>query len=606
MNGTAQFDLVIKNGLTFDGLGNPPRRLNVGVRDGVVHTLSELPLSEAGAEVIDADGQWVMPGMLDMHTHYDAELVAAPALRESVRHGVTTVAVGSCSISMILSDPEDCSDLFTRVESVPREKVLPLLQQKKTWHTPQGYVDFLRSHPLGPNVAAFLGHSDLRVATLGLSRAVAPRARLEEHELQTMERHLDDALDAGMMGLSGMTNPWDKLDGERERSAALPSTYARWSEVRRLNKRLRARGKVLQSAPNLVTKYNAILFGIESAGWFFRKRLKTTLITLMAVKGQEMLPRLAAFLANMFNRFFRADFRWESLPAPFEVFSDGIDLVIFEEFGAGEAVLHLVDELDRNRLMQDPEYRRRFRKDYEKKFGARVWHRDFGDATIIEAPDASLVGKSFADIGRERGIHEVDAFLDLVIAHGKRLRWHTVIGNHRPEHIRHIVNQPCTLLAFNDSGAHIRNMAFYNSQLRFLKFVRDAEAKGEPVMPLEKAVWKLTGELGDWFDIDAGRLRLGDRADIAVINPEGLGDQLADFQEADIENLDLKRLVNRSEHAVTATIVAGRVAFRQGRFSPDLGHATGFGTFLPAGARGVMPAPRAADTAEDARVAGMQ
>ena len=240
--------------------------------------------------------------------------------------------------------------------------------------------------------------------------------------MKAMEGHLEEALDAGMMGLSGMTNPWDKLDGDRERSASLPSSYAPWWELRRLNRILRRRDKVLQSAPNLVTKYNALLFGITSAGWFFRKKLKTTLITLMAVKGQESLPRLAGFLANFFNRFFRADFRWESLPTQFEVFSDGIDLVIFEEFGAGEAVLHLADELQRNELMRDPEYRKRFRKDYEKRFGARVWHRDLGDTNIVEAPDASLVGKSFADVAAERGVHEVDAFLDLVVEHGRKLR----------------------------------------------------------------------------------------------------------------------------------------------------------------------------------------
>lgn len=582
------FDLVIRNGLVFDGMGNPGQRRNVGIRDGQVAALSELPLAEAGAEVIDAEGQWVMPGMLDMHTHYDAELVAAPALRESVKHGVTTVAVGSCSISMMLSEPEDCSDLFTRVESVPREQVLPLLEKHKTWNSPQGYVDFLRQHPLGPNVCAFLGHSDLRVRTLGLSRSVQRGLKPARSELDTMAEHLESALDAGMMGLSGMTNPWDKLDGDRERSASLPAAYARWHEIRFLNRVLRRRDRVLQSAPNLVTKLNAVLFGIASAGWFLRKPLKTTLITMMAVKGQESLPKLVGFLSNVFNRLFRADFRWESLPTQFEVFSDGIDLVIFEEFGAGEAVLHLVDELERNDLMRDPEYRKRFRKDYEKRFGARVWHRDLGDATIVEAPDPSLVGKSFVDVAEQRGVHEVDAFLDLIVEHGQKLRWHTVIGNYKPQQIREIVNQPSTLLAFNDSGAHIRNMAFYNSQLRFLKFVRDEDAAGNPVMPLEKAIWKLTGELGDWFDIDAGRLHEGARADIAIINPEGLGDQLSEFGEAKIENLDLKRLVNRSDHAVTATIINGRVAFRQGQFAPELGQETRFGTFLPAGARGVL------------------
>src|SRR5262249_48523852 len=216
---------------------------------------------------------------VDMHTHYDAELIAAPALGESVRHGVTTVTVGSCSISAVLSEPEDCSDLFTRVEAVPREQVLPLLRAKKSWSTPREYVDFLRGHALGPNVTSFLGHSDLRVRTMGLARAVDVDARPTTDELRAMERWLEEALDCGFLGLSSMTSTWDKLDGDRFRSRALPSTYATWKEYRALNRVLRRRRAILQSAPNVERKANALLFFLESSG-IFRDALKTTLMPL--------------------------------------------------------------------------------------------------------------------------------------------------------------------------------------------------------------------------------------------------------------------------------------------------------------------------------------
>jgi len=127
------FDVLIKNALFFDGRGTPGLVRHLGIRDGKLTCISADALDESGcAQVIDAQNRWVTPGFIDMHTHYDAELVAAPALKESVRHGVTTVMIGSCSISMVLSGAEDCSDLFTRVESVPREHVLPLLQARKT------------------------------------------------------------------------------------------------------------------------------------------------------------------------------------------------------------------------------------------------------------------------------------------------------------------------------------------------------------------------------------------------------------------------------------------------------------------------------------------
>ena len=135
----SSYDLIIKNGRHFDGTGAPAAVRHLGIRDGKLLTVSATPLLESGCpEVIDALGKWVMPGFLDTHTHYDAELLASPGLKESVRHGVTTVTFGSCSIGMVCSEAEDCSDMFTRVESIPREHVLPLLRKTKTWNTPAG------------------------------------------------------------------------------------------------------------------------------------------------------------------------------------------------------------------------------------------------------------------------------------------------------------------------------------------------------------------------------------------------------------------------------------------------------------------------------------
>lgn len=577
------YDVIIKNGLHLDGTGRPGAIRHLGIRGKRLVTVSGTPLPEAGCPtVIDATGQWVMPGFLDTHTHYDAEVVAAPSLSESVRHGVTTVTIGSCSISMILSAPEDCSDLFTRVESVPREQVLPLLSRKKTWNSPRGYVDFLKQHPLGPNVCSFLGHSDLRVAAMGLERAVDTRATPTEAELRKMEQWLEESLDQGLLGLSTMTTKWDKLDGDRQRSKSLPSTYARWGEFRRLNRILRRRRAIHQGAPNIVTKLNMFLFLAESAGSLWRPRLKTTLITLMDIKGNPLLHRVVGPFTHWWNKLTASDFRWQALPVQFEVYADGIDLVIFEEFGAGEAALHLTEQVERNALFADEQYRRKFRKDYERKWGPRVWHRDLHDSDIVACPDASLVGRSFGEIADERGLHPVDLFLDLVTKYGKSLRWHTVLANHRPEAVKRIMKEPATLVTFSDAGAHIRNMAFYNFPLRFLKLVRESERRGEAFMPLEQAVWRLTGELGDWFGIDAGHLREGDRADVVIVNPEALDDRLEAYHEAEMEGMNgLKRMVSRSDGAVSAVLVNGRVAFRDGSFAKDFGQQRGYGEFLP-------------------------
>ena len=236
-------------------------------------------------------------------------------------------------------------------------------------------------------------------------------------------------------------------------------------------------------------------------------------------------------VARLVNRL-GGNFRWQHLPVPFEVYADGIDLVIFEEFGAGAAALHLRDEVERNELMRDEDYRRQFRKDYESKFGVRVWHRDFFDADIVDCPDASVVGKSFGQVGRDRGgLHPVDAFLDLVLEHGTALRWRTTISNHRPEVLKKLARDPGVQMGFSDAGAHLRNMAFYNMGLRLLRHVRDAERAGTPFMTVEQAVHRLTGELADWYRLDAGHLRIGDRADVVIIDPARLDERLDAYAE---------------------------------------------------------------------------
>lgn len=574
-------EILIRGGLVFDGSGSKPRIADVFIRNGQVAEIGSNLDCPAGVKSIEAAGKWVMPGFIDTHTHYDAEVQAAPALRESLRHGVTTAVIGSCSISMIYSDAEDCSDLFTRVEAVPREQVLPLLQQCKRWSTVADYIERLQSLPLGPNIASFVGHSDLRAAVMGLGRASQAGETPSEAELQEMESLLDEAMDRGLLGLSTMTTKWDKLDGERYRSASLPSTYARWKEYRRLNRVLRRRNRIHQGAPNIVTKWNTALFFWESLGWW-RKRLKTTLITLMDAKASPFTVGLIAFATRIVNSL-RGDFRWQALPNVFEVYADGMDLVVFEEFGAGEAALHLKDALERDRLLRDQSYRRRFRKDYDKRWGSRVWQRDFYDATIVSCPDAALEGRSFGAVADERKLHPADLFLDLVVEFGSQLRWHTVIANHRPDVLEDIVKNPDAVISFADSGAHIRNMAFYNFPLRLLKLARAKVQRGETDFPIERAVYRLTGELADWFGLDAGYVREGARADLVVLNPDGLDQPLDAYHEEEMEGFPgLQRMVNRNEDLVEAVLVNGQLAFDGKAFAEDLGREKRFGQFLQA------------------------
>ena len=379
----------------FDGTGAAPIDADVGVRDGKVAAIAQgLP---EGARTVDARGQWVMPGLIDVHTHYDAEVLLSPGLGESVRHGTTSVVLGNCSLSTIYSDADDCADMFARVEALPWQIVHDAVKEAKTWSAPAEYVKALDSLPLGANVAAFIGHSDIRAAVLGLGRSVDADYRPTRAEIDQMQQMLSDALDAGFLGLSTLRSSFSKLEGTRFPARQLPSTYAKWSEFHALNTVLRQRGRVHQSTPNLARQAEVSRYLAQSIGRGFRRPLKTTLIAAADVKADRRAARLTLLAADLTNRA-GGDFRWQHLPVPFEMYADGVDLVVFEEFGSGSAALNFRDEMSRGRLLADESYRRQFRKDMTKQFGPRVWSRDLSDAEIVSCPDAGVVGQSFADV----------------------------------------------------------------------------------------------------------------------------------------------------------------------------------------------------------------
>ncbi|MEI5675765.1 MULTISPECIES: N-acyl-D-amino-acid deacylase family protein [unclassified Nocardioides] len=588
------YDTIIRDGRFFDGSGGPSAVRHVGIRDGKVAAISAEPLDETGCgDVVEAAGQWVLPGMVDIHTHYDVEVLNGPDLTESLRHGVTTILLGSCSLSTVHVGGVDAGDLFGRVEAIPRQHVIRAVDDHQTWRTASEYVTALEDRPLGPNLASFIGHSDMRTATMGLDRATRKEVKPTRAEQARMERMLVDALDAGFVGMSAQQLLFDKLDGDLCRSRTLPSTYAGGKEMRGLRKILRRRGRALQAGPDVGRPQTVVTQAFGSLG-LFGKPLKTSLLSAADIKAIPFVIYLLRGLAGVVNRL-GGDFRWQHLPVPFEVYADGIDLVIFEEFGAGAQALHLQEKLARDTLMRDPSYRARFRKDYESKYGPRVWHRDFFDAQVVACPDESVVGKSFGQVGLERGgAHPVDAFLDLVLEHGTAMRWRTTISNHRPEILKKIAREPGVQMGFSDAGAHLRNMAFYNFGLRLLKHVHDAEQAGQPFMTMEHAVHRLTGELADWYDLDAGHLRLGDRADLFVLDPARLDSSLDEYAEAPVEQYDgLSRMVNRNDATVPLVMVGGRTVWRAGRASSLLGRER-TGRFLRAGeqSREPLTAPR--------------
>ncbi|NLD75314.1 MAG: amidohydrolase family protein [Acidimicrobiales bacterium] len=575
--------ILIRGGTVFDGSGQRPGiQADVLVRDGVVAQVGlDLPAPD-GATVIDAAGKWVTPGFIDLHTHYDAEIEIAPALTESVRHGVTTVLVGSCGLSFAMGTPEDLADQFCRVEGVPREAVLPLLEKVKDWEDPAGYLRHLDGLPLGPNVTAMFGHSAVRAAVMGLGRSVDSSAKATDRELDQMRGHLDDALDAGYLGMSFNTLPWDKLDGDRYRSQATPSVYATWKEYRHLAARLRERDRVFQMVPDLQGRWNIPVIAWMSTG-VRRKRLRTMVISMIDSRAMRGTHKFAGKMADLVNDRFNADFRWQALPQPFELWVDGLEVPVMEEMGAGTAALHETDPERRKALLRDPAFREKFRKQWSNPLAPKAWHRDLREPRIIDCPDKSLVSRTFDDVARERGIDPLDCFLDLQAEFGDDLRWYTVVGNERRESLEYVVTHPSVLMGFSDAGAHLRNMAYYDFPLHLLKLVLAAEGEGRQVMTRERAVHRLTGEIADFLGIDAGHLEVGRRADVAIVDPGTLDSRLDEMTEDDMVGMPgLRRLVRRHDECVTTVVIGGRLAWHDGAYAEGFGDQKGYGQVLRA------------------------
>lgn len=575
--------ILLRGGTVFDGSGQRPGVVaDVLVRDGIVAQIGIDLVAPEDATVVDATGKWVTPGFIDLHTHYDAEIEMAPALTESIRHGVTTVLVGSCGLSFAMGTPEDLADQFCRVEGVPRETVLPLLEKVKDWEDPAGYLRHLDDLPLGPNVTAMFGHSAVRAAVMGLGRSVDAKATATDRELAEMTRHLDDALDAGYLGMSFNTLPWDKLDGDRFRSRSTPSVYADWKEYRHLAARLRERDRVFQIVPDLAGRWNIPLIAWMSTG-VRRKRLRTMAISMIDSRAMRGTHKFAGGLAELVNRRFNADFRWQSLPLPFELWVDGLEVPVMEELGAGTMALHETDPDKRRALLRDPAFRERFRKQWSNPLAPKAWHRDLREPRIIDCPDPALIGRTFGEIAAERGIDPLDAFLDLQAEHGNDLRWYTVVGNDRRSSLEYVVNHPAVLIGFSDAGAHLRNMAYYDFPLHLLKLVLAAEAEGRELMTRERAVHRLTGEIADYLGIDAGHLEVGRRADVAVVDPTTLDERLDEMTEDDMVGMaGLRRLVRRHDECVTTVLIGGRVAWRDGAATTGFGDQKGYGQVLRA------------------------
>ncbi len=565
-------DIVLRHATLYDGTGAAPRRADIAIRGDRIVEVAPL-IAATGREEIDLRGLWVTPGFIDIHTHYDAEIEAFPHLPESTRHGVTSVIIGNCSMSLALGNEDDVIDMFTRVESLSKNLLQKWLQGRITWRGPREYAQHLAQLPLGPNVAGFLGHSNLRLAVLGKERSLGPTA-VTADELAAMDKLLAEALDAGFIGLSIDMLPWHRMAGAKYDGVSIPSQYASQHEYRHLANQLRKRGRVMQATPNANRKETVLYLALMSGG-LFRRPLKVTSLAALDFRSNRTFTKLTGILSGLANRVLGGDFRFQSLASPFQMWADGFSTPIFEEFGSGTALMNCDTREQQLALLRDKNYRARFRSEWSSRRN-RSFHRDFSQMHVVASPDGSMAGQSFATLAAAQGIDGIDYFLNALEKFGEAVRWHTVIANDRPEKMRELLTQPYNLPGFSDAGAHNRNLAFQHAHLCCL---RDALMFADG-LSVERAVHRLTGETAAWFGLDRGTIAAGRIADLCVIDPEKLQTDLSEPQEVIDDRFDGEmRMVTDSGGAVPHVMVAGKFLKRDGALAADAGKKR-YGSFL--------------------------
>lgn len=634
------WDLLIRNGYVFDGKGGSPRTLDIGITGDRIAAIG-IGLDPGHAhECIDAAGRWVMPGLVDIHTHFDLEVEIAPGLPETVRHGTTTVVVANCSLGLAYGNQrrdgaDPVVDCFARVENVPKP-VLTKVADKATWSDSGDYLEHLDSLPLGPNIVPMIPHSMLRIEVMGMKGSIERVPA--ERELDEMARLLEKAMDEGYPGFSTDALPFHYLANDPNRQRKIPTQYASYGELKRLTSVLRRHDRVWQATPPKDKPLEIFRQFLLTSGRLHGRPLKITAVAALDVASNRGIAKLGLFMARVLNSAaVRGRFWLQALAAPFKVWAEGPLTPVFEEIPE----LRLLNEPDledregRRRHLDDPMYVERFRHMWlqgKQGFGiARLkrllrredlaFARDLADMHVERCPVAAWKGMSFATIqdrvvGFQQGRYtpaddeerdalsafpaplgdEADFVLHMLRAYDTDLYWYSVTANRDPEMVSKLILHPKLLPGFNDSGAHLTNMAFYDGNLRALQI---AQREGERAVAF--TVERLTRVPAEFFDVDAGCIEPGARADVTIVDPEALAayDAEAHIESIYREDFEHEQLVNRSDGVVDRVIIAGRVAWDGKGYTEVFGRER-LGCVLRAGRRGQPPAPAAASAQESA------
>lgn len=618
----SHWDYLITGAKVFDGTGEPPLFEDIAVVDGKIAARGpNLDTARAG-KVIDGSNQWAMPGLFDVHTHFDLELEVAPGLPESVRHGTTTVVIANCSLGLAYGSQrkngaDPIVDCYARVENIPKS-VLRATADKVDWETPEDYIKHLNTLSLGPNIVTMIPHSMLRIEVMGFEDSISRDPT--DAEITRMEQLLEVGLDQGYAGFSTDALPFHYLANQPNVHKTIPTQFANYSEIKRLVEVVRRRGATWQATPPKDSTVDTLRTFMLTSGWLHKKPLSTTVVAALDIHSNRKIVRLAKLMARLLNsRLFKGDFHMQALAAPFKTWSDGAITPLAEEI-AELRTLNETEQEDREgrlKILNDPDYIARFKAMWmhgKQGYGlARLkrilrledyaFNRAIEDMTVEVCPLKQWEGMTFAavfdrvkDVNAGRNEISLDQEEDRVIAEhfatvqdegdfvlamlrafDLNISWSTISANRNPKTTRKLLMNPQLLPGFNDSGAHLTNMAFYDGNLRALRLAAEGGDRDVAYM-----VRRLTRDPARVFGVRGGTIDVGEQADLILVDPAALQSFDPDKSVHRIyrEEFQHDQLVNRTDGVVPLVMIAGHPVWNGTGFEERLGREK-LGTLLP-------------------------
>jgi|TARA_B110000438_G_scaffold27447_1_gene26368 N-acyl-D-aspartate/D-glutamate deacylase len=497
------YDLKVTGGTIIDGTGAPRFLGDLGIKNGKVVAMGSAP-SEA-VRTIDATGKIVSPGFVDIHTHYDAQVMWDPMVSCSPWHGVTTIVMGNCGFSVAPTRPEHRDLIMRTLENVEGMSVEALRVGLGNWgfETFPEYLDALQNNGCAVNMAAMIGHTALRMYVMGED---ATEREATAEEIATQRRLVTEALEAGALGFATSRANTHVGYGGRP----VPSRMATPEEIIEIAQALGDVSGVMQATQGRGLSHDEFARVAESTG----ANVSWTALLASAVgpgshlKDVEEAHALAARGLPVYPQVavqpVQFDMSWK---APF----------IYEGMRLFQPVAQS-DFEGRKAYYADQDWRALFKE--KAGNGGKIGDR-WARTEISSYPlDPSMEGRNVQQMADEMGQDPVDLMLDMALDANLDMRIVQDVLNHDRDEIDELLHDATTVIGLSDAGAHASQLCDAKYSTEFLStFVRDRQS-----FDLETAVHMLSQRPAQVFGIeDRGFLAEDGFADVVIFDADEVG-----------------------------------------------------------------------------------